>query len=106
MENKLALLRASAAIVLATVSSSGLTQGKGVFEQTCAACHLGGIGGAPSIHDRESWRVRLRQGQAVLVQHALEGHGAMPPKGGNPMLSDAQVRAAVHYMISRATAAQ
>jgi cytochrome c5 len=40
------------------------------------------------------------------VQHALDGHGAMPPRGGNAMLSDAQVRAAVRYMISRAMAAQ
>ena len=106
MQNKLAQVRASAVVVLVAASSPGLAQGRNVFEQTCAACHLGGVGGAPSIHDRQTWRVRLRQGEAVLVQHALDGHGAMPPRGGNAMLSDAQVRAAVRYMISRAMAAQ
>jgi cytochrome c5 len=37
----------------------------------------------------------------VLMQSVLKGKGAMPPKGGNTALSDAQVRAAVEFMVSQ-----
>jgi cytochrome c5 len=89
---------------LTVVSSHADPRGKDVFEQTCAACHLGGMGGAPGVNDKESWRRRLEQGKDVLVLHALEGIRAMPPKGGNPTLSDVQIQAAVEYMVSRARA--
>jgi cytochrome c5 len=35
------------------------------------------------------------------LQSALKGKGAMPPKGGNGGLSDAEVRAAVEFMVSQ-----
>jgi len=35
------------------------------------------------------------------VQTAIKGKGAMPPKGGNPALSEEEVRAAVNYMIEQ-----
>jgi cytochrome c5 len=85
---------------------SARAQGRQVFDQTCAACHLGGMGGAPGINDRENWRKRLEQGRPVLISHALEGIRAMPARGGNATLSDAQIQAAVDYMISRSRAAR
>lgn len=77
--------------------------GRPVFEQVCAACHEAGLGGAPAIADRENWRRRIQQGEPVLVDHALNGFRAMPARGGNAMLTDAEVKAAVRYMITRAT---
>jgi cytochrome c5 len=35
------------------------------------------------------------------VQSVLKGKGAMPPKGGAANLSDAEVRAAVDFMVSQ-----
>ena len=35
------------------------------------------------------------------MQSVLKGKGAMPPKGGIASLSDAQVRAAVEFMVSQ-----
>jgi cytochrome c5 len=35
-----------------------------------------------------------------LHEAALKGKGAMPPKGGNLTLSEADVKAAVDYMLS------
>jgi cytochrome c5 len=35
------------------------------------------------------------------VQSVLKGKGAMPPKGGNTSLNEAQVRAAVEFMVSQ-----
>ena len=37
----------------------------------------------------------------ALYAAALRGKGAMPAKGGNPALSEADVNAAVDYMIAQ-----
>jgi cytochrome c5 len=37
----------------------------------------------------------------VLVDHALHGKGAMPPKGGSAA-PDADIKAAVEYMVNAA----
>jgi cytochrome c5 len=86
----------------ASAKDAKAARGRAVFDQVCAACHLGGIGGAPSISDTENWRRRMQQGEAVLVGHALEGFRAMPARGGNAGLTDAEVMAAVKYMTSKA----
>jgi cytochrome c5 len=76
--------------------------GKQVFDGTCTACHSTGVAGAPKLGDKAAWAPRIQQGMDTLVQDALKGKNAMPPKGGNASLSDAQVRAAVEYMVSQA----
>jgi cytochrome c5 len=35
------------------------------------------------------------------MQSVIKGKGAMPPRGGNPSLSDAEVRAAVDFMVGQ-----
>jgi cytochrome c5 len=76
--------------------------GKQVFDGTCTACHSTGVAGAPKLGDKAAWAPRIQQGVDTLVQHALKGKNAMPPKGGNDALSEAQVRAAVEFMVSQA----
>lgn len=80
--------------------------GQAVFTQTCAACHAAGIAGAPKVGDKADWGPRIAQGKTVLYTHALQGFtgkkGTMPPKGGNTSLSDADVKAAVDYMVAQA----
>ena len=55
--------------------------------------------------DKAAWAERIAQGMAVLHEHAIKGFtgktGMMPPKGGRMDLSDAEVMAAVDYMISQ-----
>ena len=75
--------------------------GKKVFDSTCTACHATGVAGAPKVGDKAQWGPRIAQGMDTLVQSALKGKGAMPPKGGNASLSDADVRAAIEYMVSQ-----
>jgi cytochrome c5 len=75
--------------------------GKKVFDSTCTACHSTGVAGAPKVGDKAQWGPRIAQGMDTLVQSALKGKGAMPPKGGNASLSDADVRAAIEYMVSQ-----
>jgi cytochrome c5 len=78
--------------------------GPQVFNEACIACHGSGIGGAPTLTDSQNWAPRIEQGIDVLYQHAIEGYtgqaGYMPPKGARLDLSDAEVNAAVDYMLS------
>ena len=81
-----------------------LVEGKRTWEGTCRVCHLNGIAGAPKMGNATAWKPRLKQGEAVLIEHAINGfkgeEGEMPARGGNSSLSDDQVRQAVLYMIS------
>ena len=35
------------------------------------------------------------------MQSVIKGKGAMPPKAGNPSLSDGEIRAAIEFMTSQ-----
>ena len=74
--------------------------GKGVYEAGCNACHTAGIAGAPKSGDKAAWAPRLAKGAATLYDHAIKGIGVMPAKGGNSALADADVKAAVDYMMA------
>ncbi|MDQ3796182.1 MAG: c-type cytochrome [Pseudomonadota bacterium] len=56
--------------------------------------------GAPKLGSKADWASRIKKGKQTLYTHAINGFGAMPPKGGDPSLSNAQVKAAVDYMLS------
>ena len=98
-EAALAAPRASAAGEASPVAvKSDLAHGQQIYRQTCAFCHDKGIAGAPIIGEAGTWSPRLAQGMATLYDSALRGKNAMPAKGGNPSLADADVRAAVDYL--------
>ena len=71
---------------------------------TCSACHGTGAAGAPKIGDRAAWAPHLSQGLKTLVSNAIKGIRAMPPRGGNPDLTDAEVERAVVFMANQAGA--
>lgn len=73
--------------------------GEALYKQACAACHMTGAANAPKLGDKAAWAPRLAQGVPALVQNAIKGKGAMPPKGGSTA-PDADVRAAVEYMVT------
>lgn len=77
-------------------------QGKPVYDKACAACHAAGVAGAPKLGDKAAWAPRLKSGMDTLYASALKGKAAMPPKGGNPSLADADVKAAVDFMVGQA----
>jgi cytochrome c5 len=79
---------------------AGKADGKAVYETTCAACHATGAANAPKFGDKAAWAPRIRTGLAALLKSALNGKNAMPPRGGNSSLADAEVRAAVEYLTS------
>lgn len=75
--------------------------GEKIYKQACMACHAAGVAGAPKLGDKAAWAPRIKQGKAVLYQAALKGKNAMPAKGGQMSLADADVKAAVDYMIGK-----
>ena len=77
-------------------------KGKATFDSVCQVCHAAGVAGAPKFGDKAAWAPRIKQGLDALHSSALKGKGAMPPKGGNPSLSDDDVKAAVDYMVNAA----
>jgi cytochrome c5 len=86
----------------ATVTASAGGEGKAVYDQTCHVCHATGLAGSPKFGDKAAWAPRIATGMDKLYNAALHGLNAMPPKGGNTALTDAQVKAAVDYMVSAA----
>jgi cytochrome c5 len=79
--------------------------GQQVYQTTCVACHGAGIAGAPKLGDKSQWAKHIAKGRDTLYASAVNGvqgsTGAMPAKGGNPALSNAEVRAAVDYMVAQ-----
>lgn len=86
---------------LAGCGNPELEQGEKIVQENCFVCHAQGINGAPILGNKKMWDKRLPQGTDVLIEHAIQGYaGMMPPKGGNPDLSDDEVALAVKYMVS------
>ncbi|HYA46747.1 MAG TPA: c-type cytochrome, partial [Burkholderiales bacterium] len=78
--------------------------GEEVVKAQCVKCHRTGVNGAPKIGDRDAWVPRLKLGVDYLVRSAIRGHGGMPPRGGQANLTDAELRSAIIYMFSPASA--
>jgi cytochrome c5 len=71
-----------------------------VVEAVCIACHGTGAQGAPTIGDKKAWRNRTSQGLTALAQNAIDGIRKMPAHGGNPNVSDLEIKRAVTYMVN------
>jgi cytochrome c5 len=77
--------------------------GEQVVAQVCSACHGTGVLGAPKIGDKAAWGGRFKTdgGLDGLFANASKGKGSMPPRGGNPDLSDAELKAAIQQMLKQ-----
>jgi cytochrome c5 len=89
---------ASPAPAMAALPASSKPDGKIIYDTTCMVCHAAGVAGAPKVGDKATWTPRLKTGIDALYASAIKGKAAMPAKGGNTSLSDADVKAAVDYM--------
>jgi len=80
-------------------------QGKAVYDKSCALCHAAGVAGAPKFGNASDWSPRIARGAAALYTSAMNGTPkGMPARGGNAELKDADVKAAVDYMMAAAAA--
>ncbi|ROR32775.1 c-type cytochrome [Inmirania thermothiophila] len=88
-------------LALAAGAANAAGDGKALYDRVCFACHATGAAGAPKVGDKAAWAPRIAQGVDTLVAHAVNGYNAMPPKGGCGDCDEAQIRAAIEYMIGQ-----
>ena len=101
---KMLLITASVALMGVVSTANAESVGEKTYKMACFACHGTGAAGSPKLGDKAAWTPRIAQGNAALHDHALKGYkgktGYMPPKGGRADISDADVKAAVDYIVS------
>lgn len=90
----------------AAVQAQPAGTGKSVYETACAACHAVGVLNAPKLGDKAAWAARSAGGIEALLKSAIAGKPpGMPPRGGRTDLTEAQLRAAIEYMMGGGSAA-
>ena len=94
--------------IVADASAVGKSiSGESVYNGLCVNCHGIAVLAAmiPQAGDAAAWGPRIKKGTDLLYANAINGYtgelGMMPAKGGNPALSDEEVKAAVDYIISQ-----
>lgn len=83
----------------ASTSGGGATDPASLYQASCFACHGTGAAGAPILGDKDAWAPRIAQGEAMVLEHAINGLNGMPPRGGSS-LSDDEIKAIVEHMVS------
>jgi cytochrome c5 len=96
---------AAAAVTTAAVAAVAPAAAKtdavpALYTSVCAVCHIAGVANAPKLGDKAAWAPRLAAGVDGLTASVIKGKGAMPPKGGAGAASDAEIKAAVSYMVA------
>lgn len=94
---------AAAAQASSQAAYGGTTDGSVIYNNLCTGCHTSGAGGAPTL-TAAGMGARASKGNDTLYKNAIEGFtgaaGVMPAKGGNPALTDDQVKATVDWMLA------
>ncbi len=84
---------------------AGSHPGESVYNGLCISCHGTGIPGIPQLGDKEAWASRIEKGTEVLYGSVINGFQGstmmMPPRGGNPGLTDEQIHDSVDYMLEQ-----
>jgi len=84
----------------AAESPAASLDGQKIYQTSCQACHAAGIAGAPKLGDKDAWAPRIAKGEDALFASVVNGLNAMPPKGACMSCSDAELRAAIGYMVA------
>lgn len=75
--------------------------GSDIVKSTCQNCHLAGVAGAPKIGDNAAWSARAEKGIDGMLQIAISGKNAMPPRGTCGDCSDDELKLAIEHMLSQ-----
>jgi cytochrome c5 len=93
-----AATQGAAAMVASAGAEAGEKTPEQLYQGACMACHAAGVANAPKFGDAAAWSDRAGKGLDALVASAVNGMGAMPPRGGS-QLSDDEIHAVVEYML-------
>ena len=107
-----AMRLAIVAILLSSAPNAHAADGKALYETTCIACHgrkaEGSIPGVPDLANA----VHMSKSDSELVANIMNGYQtkgspmAMPPKGGNPVLTAEDAHSIVGYLRTLARKAE
>lgn len=79
--------------------------GSAVYAADCAGCHSGGFigffNGAPEVGDGDDWVALTPKGVEGLTAATIGGIGKMAARGACSACSDAEIRAAVEFMLEQ-----
>jgi cytochrome c5 len=78
--------------------------GEAVYQAVCANCHQSGALGAPKYGNKGDWAKRIGAGYDTVLKNAIDGLRQMPPRGGDPEVSDIEMGRVVAYMANSAGA--
>lgn len=78
----------------------------GLYDGSCKACHTVADSKAPLAGDRSAWDARWKQGLPVLVDHAIQGKGAMPAGGQCAACTPDDFQALITFMAGREESAK
>lgn len=80
----------------------GSRTGEQIYQAICTGCHAAGLLESPRTGNADDWADRLAKGLEANVASAINGLGAMPPRGGGADLTDTEVERAVVYLLNGA----
>ncbi len=84
---------------------TGVKAGENIYQKYCAACHMGGGGGAPKFGNAAQWEPIVKQGMPKVYDNAIKGIDGMPAKGNCESCTDEQIKSAVDYLVGKSTGA-
>ena len=79
-----------------------ITNGKYIYDNTCASCHMYGTAGAATMVDFKFWDKSASKGMDIILYNVIEGYrgkiGVMPPKGNCLSCNDDDIKASIVYI--------
>lgn len=77
-------------------------RGYKIYAKICATCHAENPlinAGAPKYRNTKDWEPRMKQGNKQMLQNIQDNKGIMPARGGCFECSDAELMAAIEFML-------
>jgi cytochrome c5 len=84
----------------AVVVSTGPRSAEEIYNTKCSTCHATDAIGAPMFGNAASWVERITKGEEMLINNAMNGINAMPPKGTCGDCSADEIKQTVLYMVA------
>jgi cytochrome c5 len=93
-------VQGKAAAPAATSKKLTLADGERIYQTNCSVCHITGFNGAPKPGDTETWKPIIKKGFVSIYEDVKTGKHGHPPHGACANCSDAELIAAIKYMLT------